>query len=230
VRDRKGLGVPPRSRAAERRGEATGFGTTTLPHTASLRSSPATKPRRAHIWEPDPDGFYIEPEWCSQRLLEAESFRGAIHDQAQGSGRIVRAAEAAGLVATGADIIDRTGGSPTFTLQNFLADDCRRPNIITNPPYHLLREFALHALQIVKHKAAFVFPVARLNAAHWLSDTPLQRVWLLTPRPSMPPGAYLAAGGKASGGTKDFAWLIWQQGFTGFPEIRWLHRRDGGRT
>jgi hypothetical protein len=30
---------------------------------------------------------------------------------------------------------------------------------------------------------AIIFPTARLNAARWLQDTPLRRIWLLTPRP-----------------------------------------------
>jgi hypothetical protein len=44
--------------------------------------------------------------------------------------------------------------------------------------------FALHALSLATAKVAMIFPVARLNAAHWLRATPLRRVWLLTPRPS----------------------------------------------
>jgi len=43
-------------------------------------------------------------------------------------------------------------------------------------------------------------PVACLNAAHWLQGTPLRRISLLTPRPSMPPGHIIAAGSKPGGG------------------------------
>ena len=27
----------------------------------------------AHIWRRVPDGFYLEPEWCSEQLLAVES-------------------------------------------------------------------------------------------------------------------------------------------------------------
>ena len=70
-----------------------------------------------------------------------------------------------------------------------------------------------------------IFPVARLNAARWLQDTPLRRIWLLTPRPSMPPGRMLMSGKNPSGGKTDYCWLVWQQGwFYNRAEIGWLHR------
>lgn len=44
---------------------------------------------------------------------------------------------------------------------------------------------------------AAIVPVRRLPAiGKWLGTTPLYRLWMLTPRPSMPPGSYLAAGNK----------------------------------
>ena len=76
-------------------------------------------------------------------------------------------------------------------------------------------------------KVAIIFPVARLNAAHWLKGTPLRRIWLLTPRPSTPPGRVIAAGQKPGGGKTDFCWLVFEQGYTGRPELNWLHRDDG---
>ena len=90
-----------------------------------------------------------------------------------------------------------------------------------------MREFVLHALKVTKHKVAFVFAVAGLNAAwSWLSDTPLRRIWLMSPRPSMPPGHVIIAGKKPQGGRVDFCWLVWEQGFKGRPQLRWFHR-DG---
>jgi len=62
--------------------------------------------------------------------------------------------------------------------------------------------------------------------ADWLADTPLARVYLLTPRPSMPPGQVIEAGEKPEGGKQDFVWLVWRRGYVGPPELRWLHR-DG---
>jgi hypothetical protein len=49
-------------------------------------------------------------------------------------------------------------------------------------------------------------------------------VYLLTPRPSMPPGAWIAAGNKPGGGTLDFCWLVFSKRHRGEPQLQWLHR------
>src|SRR5262245_65425194 len=113
------------------------------------------RPRRAHIFARAADDRYIEPEWCSRRLLEEESFRGTIHDPAAGTGRILSSARAAGFKATGADISPL---SPDLRALDFLKDCGERDNIVCNPPYlktkscDLMREFAEHALKLAEQK------------------------------------------------------------------------------
>ena len=58
----------------------------------------------------------------------------------------------------------------------------------------------------------------------WLEKTPLARVWLMTPRPSMLPGSRVLAGEKAGGGKSDYCWIVMQHGYKGPPELRWLQR------
>jgi hypothetical protein len=65
-------------------------------------------------------------------------------------GRIVQAARSHGLKATGADIVDRGSG---FPVRDFLSCTTLRDNIVTNPPYGILREFTEHALGLVRHNA-----------------------------------------------------------------------------
>jgi hypothetical protein len=185
------------------------------------------RPRRTHVFARAVNDRYVEPNWCSRRLLEEESFAGTIHDPAAGTGRILASARAAGFKATGADISPL---SSDVRAIDFLKDRRKRHNIICNSPYALMREFALHALELAERKVAFLVPLARLNAAHWLQQTPLQRIWLLTPRPSIPPHSYLLAGKKPEGGHVDFCWLVWERGFNGVPTLRWLMRDQRGRT
>jgi hypothetical protein len=40
----------------------------------------------------------------------------------------------------------------------------------------------------------------------------------------MPPGFVIARGEKPGGGKVDFAWLIFERGYNGVPELVWLHR------
>ena len=75
-------------------------------------------------------------------------------------------------------------------------------------------------------KAALIFPTARLNAAHWLRELPLRRIWMMTPRPSMPPGHVILGGEKPKGDRRDYCWILLERGYAGRPETHWLHRDE----
>jgi hypothetical protein len=78
---------------------------------------------------------------------------------------------------------------------------------------------------VTEYKVAAIFPTARLNAARWLEGHPLRHIWLLTPRPSMPPGHVITAGGKVGGGKTDYCWLVFDHKYAiGEPMVKWLHR------
>jgi hypothetical protein len=196
--------------------------TSVRPRTSTRPLTP-TRQRRVHIWPRDPNEHYVEPEWCSERLFAVEQFTGAILDPACGLGRITTSALAAGLGAIGSDIVAH-GAYPPRDFYEFTE---RCDNIVTNPPFDDREAFTLHALKLARRKVATIFPVAGLNAAHWLRGAPLARVWLLTPRPSMPPASYLQAGGKPEGGRTDFCWLVFDhQGSARPVEMRWLDRNQ----
>jgi len=183
-------------------------------------------PIKAHAWEREANEHYVEPGWCSERLFEEEPFAGQVWDPCCGFGRIPEAAAKAGHMTYASDLVDR-GYAGFCGAEDFLKcnDDMASPNIVCNPPFNIASQFALHALSLGNTcKVAMIFPTARLNAAHWLKGTPLVRVWLMTPRPSMPPGYTITAGEKPGGGKMDYAWLVWERGFTGEAAIRWLRR------
>jgi hypothetical protein len=168
----------------------------------------------------------VEPVWVSIRLFQVEDFdrTHVLLDPCTGFGRIAEAARAVGYTVIAADVIDR--GYPGCLVQDFLDRKSAPPTVVGNPPFNAVETFARHALKLGAHKVALLFPVARLNAARWLKELPLRRIWLLTPRPSMPPGYVIARGEKPGGGKTDFAWLIFERGYTGKAEVDWLHR-DG---
>jgi hypothetical protein len=152
--------------------------------------------RESHIWQRDAEDFYVEPQWVSVRLFEVEKFIGKVVDPACGSGNIVKAARSKGLKAEGWDLIDR-GLFPGTIERDFLSD--RVPaadNFCCNVPFILAQPICERAVKLAKRKVAIVFPVSRVNAAHWLEALPLARQWLLTPRPSMPPYSVIARGEK----------------------------------
>jgi hypothetical protein len=77
-------------------------------------------------------------------------------------------------------------------------------------------------------KVGFLFPIARVNAAwRWLEPLPLARLYLLTPRPSVPPVTAKVIGG----GRVDFCWLVLNRAHVGPPTWGWLHRdRESSRS
>jgi hypothetical protein len=193
-----------------------------------------SRPRRAHIFAPDVDGHYVDPVWCSARLFEVESFGTPgvrILDPACGWGNIPRTAAAAGYSVIASDIVDRRRGldGVEFHICNFL--ECSPVqsvcSVVSNPPFTHVKEFCERALEVATYKVAMILPLRRLPAAHWLEHMALESVYLLTPRPSMPPGTWIAAGNNPGGGSLDFCWIIFNKTITATaPRLRWLHR-DG---
>lgn len=180
----------------------------------------------AHLWRRHPFDYYIEEEWCNERLFAVEKFTGEIFDPAVGSGRIVRAARAAGYLAYGADVEKRSAEcGHVFDFR--AANNARHDNIVCNPPFKHAMEFAMRALERSTGKTAFLLPTRWLcgdKRARWLETTPLRRIYYLTPRPSMPPGPVIEAGIAPGGGKEDFVWLVWLRGYDGKPETGWLRR------
>jgi hypothetical protein len=182
--------------------------------------------RESSLWAREANDWYVEPEWCSLRLFQEERFEGPIWDPACGRGTIVISALKSGLVASGSDLIDR-GFDSTLTPYDFLLTDIKAANIASNPPFDMAEQFVAKALKLAERKVAMLLPANWVQGdkrSRWLAQTPLRRVWFITPRPSMPPGQVLEAGGKPGNGTTDYAWFIWLRGYDGAPEVRWLRR------
>lgn len=189
--------------------------------TAALRG-PLRK-RQSHLWERQADDWYCEPEWCSERLFAVERFEAMVWDPACGMGRITASARKAGLLTHESDIADRGCG---YRL-DFLQSGQPRANIVSNPPFGIAEAFVKRALVLAENKVAMLLPANWVQGdkrSRWLATTPLRRVWFIAPRPSMPPGDAIKAGLKPGNGTTDYCWMVWLQGFDGWPELRWLHR------
>lgn len=194
--------------------------------------------KESNLWEREKNDHYVEPRWVSQRLFECERFTGLVVDPACGFGNIVQSAIEAGLEARGFDVVERS--SYCERTQDFMSPDWNAgatvDAIVSNPPFGICdadpargrpKGFVQLALERATRKVAMVLPanwVQGQKRSSWLATTPLRKVLFITPRPSMPPGHVIAAGGKPGNGTTDYAVFIWLQGFDGTPEIGWLRR------
>lgn len=189
----------------------------------------ALRQKDAQIWARHPQDWYVEPEWVSRRLFAVEDFSRdvPIFDPSCGFGRILQAADGAGYLVYGTDIVSRSTWCDAE--ENFLLSTEPAMSIVSNPPFGIADAYTKHALRVAQEKVALLLPTKWMNSAKrgaWLETTPLRRVWLLGPRPSMPPGPVIEAGIAPGNGTVDFAWFVWERGYEGRPELRWL-RRDG---
>jgi hypothetical protein len=196
--------------------------------------------RKSHIFAKERHGHYVEPLWTSARLIEVDDFgppRSLIYDPSCGWGHILRSAIDAGYRAAGSDVVDRLHrrqlelDGTRFNKCDFLTMK-RLPaygfvaSIICNPPYDYMQEFCERALTMANYKVAMMCLLRRLPAAKWLRSMPLETIYLLSPRPSMPPGSWIAAGNKPGGGTQDFVWLVFSKLHSPRrpPVTRWLTR------
>lgn len=210
-----------------------------------IGAPPSAIDKNAHLWERHPDDWYIEPEWCSERLFATEPFEGEIVDPSCGSGRIVRAArnyrranpQAPIGKVTGYDLVNRC--CECTAEEDFLQTEYLTDNIVSNPPFGLCgkanktsrhkTDFAYirQALATAEKQVALLLPIGCMTGADrgaFLQTTPLKKVLVLTPRPSMPPGPVIEAGIAPSGGTEDFAWFLWDHAYKGAPTLGWLNR------
>ena len=179
-----------------------------------------TKAKKAHVWERDGLDWYVEPETSTSALLRVERFVGRIHDPSCGQGNIVKTLIAHGYHASGSDLVDRAGSPGWFKgISDFLGPEAMfADNIVMNPPFFKAKgaeAFIRKALAVATGKvAAFVdikFLAGGGRANGLYRELPPNRVWIITPRPSCPPGEVLKAGGKAEGGTADWIWMVWDK-------------------
>lgn len=191
--------------------------------------------RESSIWQRHADDWYQEPRWVSERLFEAESFRGAICDPACGGCNIVLSAMDAAPNVFAMDIIQRNPAIG-ITVQDWLAyDGDPFDNIVSNPPFKLCDDrktgthpFVEKCLAKATRKVALLLPANWIQGdkrSRWIERTPLRRVWFISPRPSMPPGEVVAAGLAPGNGTTDYAWFVWHQDYDGPAEVRWLRKQ-----
>lgn len=99
--------------------------------------------------------FHPTPKMAIESLLDVEEFQGNIFEPASGDGAISRVLEEHGYSVISSDIQkeDFVYGNKGV---NFFNVEDRYDNIITNPPFNIVSEFALHALDITKRKVAFM--------------------------------------------------------------------------
>jgi hypothetical protein len=188
--------------------------------------------------------WYQEEVWVTEALIRAEAdfgSWGAVWDPACGGGNVLEAFRLAGKVTQSSDIRFRGyAARGVFCHMDFTAPDFGTVrtfspmveySVVSNPPYSytkgIAEAFARRALALATNKVALLLPGKwqASEARHaFFQDFPPARIWVLSERPSMPPGEQVAAlGDKAfKRGRIDFNWLVWDMRHPTAPgETRW---------
>lgn len=188
----------------------------------------------AHLWIRDPLDWYVEEAKSVRQLLTVETFDGWTHDPCCGGGQILRVLADAHVTVTGSDIVYR--GAPYFVgVSDFIKTGwlpAGVQHVCMNSPYYRAigaEACIVRALDNAPGKvAAFVnakFLWGGKRSRRLYKTRPPSRVWILTDRPSCPPGVWLAAGNVAEGGEQDFLWLVWDADRLpagAHPQVGWL--------
>lgn len=168
------------------------------------------------------DYYATEPEAVVE-LLKRESFSDEIWECAVGGGHIAKVLGDNNYLVQASDIIDR--GYPKTKIVDFLEYNNSNVNdIVTNPPYKYAKEFVNHALDISCDgvKVAMFLKLTFLEGQarkELFAKYPPKTIYVFSKR------VKCAKNGDFKSITSSavaYAWFVWEKGFKGNPEIKWI--------
>ena len=182
-----------------------------MPKARKPSRNPCARERRATRKLGSHDFFPTPPE-AIQALLDRECFPAHIWEPAAGDGSLARVLSANGYTVTSTDLVGR-GECPGGT--DFLEMRVLPPGvqaIVTNPPFRLATEFALHSLALGARKVALFgrlgFLAGQRRKDELFGHHLLARCWIFSRRLTLWRGD--DPGKRDTGGAIDFAWFVFE--------------------
>ena len=166
--------------------------------------------------------FYKTPGPAVWALLKRERFVGAIWEPCSGDGAISKILEAnydnviSSDIQTARYIYGERG-------VDFLEQDVRVDNVVTNPPYKLAQEMAEHALKVSRRKVAMLLPLSFLESQRryrFHIRSPLKAVYVFSKRIRCLTRLQSPILAKVTGIV--FAWFVWDHDHEGAPTLGWI--------
>lgn len=159
--------------------------------------------------------FYPTPDNATKELLKLININGVIWECACGDGAISKLLPQENLIST--DLIYRGYGEGDI---DFLKTNKSVEWIITNPPYGLATEFAIHSLECANN-VALLLKIQFLEGASrhkFFMEHPPKSVNVFSRRLKI----YKNGINTGASSMMCFAWFIWEKGFNGSPIINWI--------
>lgn len=186
---------------------------------STLAASSHSKDERAN------DDYYCTPPQAVEELLKREQFNHYILEPAVGGGSIAAVLVDHNHKVQSMDIVDR--GYVGTEVRDFLTttkDDLNfSPDIITNPPYALAKEFVEHALDISMDsvKVAMFLKIQFLESKKrykLFKKYPPKKIYVFVNRVNCGKNGVF---GKESSAVC-YAWFVWEKGYKGLPRVDWI--------
>lgn len=171
------------------------------------------------------DDYYCTPPQAVEELLKRESFCHYVLEPAVGGGSIAAVLVDHDHKVQSMDIVDR--GYAGTEVRDFLTttkDDLNfSPDIITNPPYAMAKEFVEHALDISMDgvKVAMFLKIQFLESKkryELFKKYPPKKIYVFVNRVNCGKNGVF---GKESSAVC-YAWFVWEKGYKGLPRVDWI--------
>lgn len=175
--------------------------------------------------------FYETPEWATRKVITAmykdELFNDiyTIYEPCCGTGKISKVLEdLTPFIIKSSDIQteDYIYGDKGVNVYDMPDNVCDM--IFTNPPYNLMTKenMLLEFLRIAKRYVVLLLNIYFLSSKdrkQILENSHLRHIYIHSDRVTMYPFGQIAP---KNGGTKMFAWFIWDKEYIGRPTLSWI--------
>lgn len=174
------------------------------------------------------EDYYATDPKAAELLLDVEEFLHDIWEPAAGENHLADVFRRRGHNVRTSDIVPRT---PTTEVLDFLSLDNQgswHGDIITNPPYKWATEFVYRALQLVRegNKVAMFLKLQFLEGKErkeLFRQYPPKVVYVSSSRLMCAKNGEFERMKQGGGSAVAYAWFVWQKGYKGKTEIRWIN-------
>lgn len=165
--------------------------------------------------------FYATPPESVKALLEVEEIIYPVFEPACGAGHISKLLQGT-VIST--DLVYRGFGIGGCDFLKY--NGIRYPTVITNPPFKLFTEFVEKGVVVAAKKLILFGKLQALEGkkrATVLENSPLKTVHVFKSRQNpLRNGEAVDEKGKPWASTMAFAWFVWEIGYEGKPQIKWI--------
>lgn len=173
------------------------------------------------------DYYATEPK-AIELLLEKENFDKNVWECACGELHLSHVLENQGYNVKNSDIVDRLHDGSIEIIDFLNYNGKWNGDIITNPPYKYAKQFVEKALETVPvgNKIAFFLKLTFLESKSrrdLFDKYPFKTLYVSSSRLQCAKNGDFDTFRAGVGAAVAYGWYVWQKGFDGVPQIKWIN-------